>query len=249
MHGDGAAPQVVERRRRPERRQHRARRRARCTPIGAICTAPSAVTVVMMLSRIIGIGPLLARRRALRASGRRARCAVDRSGASTATPQSQRSSCDVALAELPGDLGAGQLDAEVERVRAVILDAELGEQRRTRRAPRDGRRGCRRGCRRRRPRCGSCGRAPAPPSRRSRPGVLGNGRRSRSAIRRASLPMGRLPSSRAACMMRRAASAPRSRAGSAGSPAPTSTSLMRELGDDAEQRRRDARSCRRRSAR
>src|SRR5690242_9109421 len=33
---------------------------------------------------------------------------------------------DIALAELPGDLGARQLDAEIEGMRAVLLDAELG---------------------------------------------------------------------------------------------------------------------------
>src|SRR6185437_8737666 len=98
------------------------------TPIGAICATPSGPSVVMMLSTIIGscirlwAASLLARLEggAGRAMPGRRRGRVD--GAAPA----QILVLHVALAEPPGDLGARQLDAEIEGMRAVLLDAEHG---------------------------------------------------------------------------------------------------------------------------
>ncbi len=65
---------------------------------------------------------------------------------------------------------------------------------------------CRRACHPRRPRCGSCRRAPAPPARRSPPACTRKGLRSRRHSSASSMPAGRLCSARAAYSMRRAAS-------------------------------------------
>src|SRR4029077_801151 len=96
-------------------------------PNGAMCTAPEALTVVTMHSRIIGIGsvrrgcaqrvPGLAQARAVLFR------AVDRDA------PVERLILGKALAEPPGDLGPHQLGAEVERMRTVLLHAELAEQR------------------------------------------------------------------------------------------------------------------------
>src|SRR5216684_8804731 len=100
------------------------------TPIGAICAATSAPSVVMMLSMIMAsrsrlrTAPLLAR---LEGGAGRAMRGRWLRGIDRVAP-AQILVLDVTLAELPGDLGPPQLDAEIEGVRAVILDAELGKQ-------------------------------------------------------------------------------------------------------------------------
>src|SRR5262249_14014191 len=96
-------------------------------PNGAMCTAPDALTVVTMHSRIIGIGSIH-RRRAQRMPGLAQARAVLLRPVDRDAPV-ERLVLGKALAEAPGDLGPHQLGAEVERMRAVLLHAELLEQR------------------------------------------------------------------------------------------------------------------------
>src|SRR5689334_10703171 len=96
-------------------------------PNGAMWTAPAALIVVTIDSRIIGIGSLR-RRRAQRVPGLAQTREILLRPVDRAAPVERLVLC-VALAEPPGDLGAHQLGAEIERVRAVLLDAELAEQR------------------------------------------------------------------------------------------------------------------------
>src|SRR5215470_6836783 len=97
-------------------------------PNGAMWTAPASLTVVTMVSRIIGIGSLR-RGRAQRMPGLpQPREILRRRRIDRAAPI-ERLVLGVALAEAPGDLGPHQLRPEIERVRAVRLDAEPGEQR------------------------------------------------------------------------------------------------------------------------
>src|SRR6185312_8140205 len=97
------------------------------TPIGAICAAPPGPTVVMMLSMIMASRVRL-RAAALpaRAEGRAGRAVRGRRLRIDGAAPAQSLVLDVALAELPGDFGARQLDAEIKGMRTIFLDAELG---------------------------------------------------------------------------------------------------------------------------
>ena len=104
------------------------------SPSGAICTLPSALRVVTMVSRIIGIAyPPLApslRGLALLLGDQRVTCSLELGlvvgrGIGGNAPV-ERLVLGIALGEPPGDLGAGQLDPEIEGVRSVLVDVELG---------------------------------------------------------------------------------------------------------------------------
>src|ERR1700761_7546150 len=90
-------------------------------PNGVMWTAPAALTVVTMVSRIIGIG-----------SGRRGGTqrvpGPAQAGAVLLRPVARAAPVErlvlgEALTQPPGDLRAHQLRPEIERMRAVLLDA------------------------------------------------------------------------------------------------------------------------------
>src|SRR3954464_945585 len=96
-------------------------------PSGAMCTRPAALTVVTMVSRIIGIGLALGFC-AQRVPGRLQSGAILRRGVGRAA-EIERFVLRIAFAEPPRDLGLGQLGAKIERVRAVACHIESVEQR------------------------------------------------------------------------------------------------------------------------
>src|SRR5690348_7107053 len=95
-------------------------------PNGAMCTSPAALIVVTIVSRIIGIGSVR-RRGAQRMPGLAQARAVLFRAVDRAAPV-ERLVLREPLAEPPRDLGPHQLGAEIERMRAVLLDAKPGEQ-------------------------------------------------------------------------------------------------------------------------
>src|SRR5205085_4829404 len=95
-------------------------------PNGVMCKAPLWLIVVTIVSRIIGIGSVR-RGGAQRVPGLAQARAVLLAPVDRAAPV-ERLVLGKALAEPPGDLGPHQLGPEIERMRAVLLDAELGEQ-------------------------------------------------------------------------------------------------------------------------
>ena len=146
----------------------------------------------------------------------------------------------VALAEPPGDLGPRQLRPEIEGMRAVLVHAELVERARTRPAPCDGRRGCRHGCRPRRSRCGNSCRAPrARPPRSPRAFAGTAGAHAARAGRRHSPSAAHARRARR-YMMRRARSCSSTVRRVCGLTCTTSTFLIVQLRDDADQHGGDA---------
>src|SRR5580704_2350912 len=97
------------------------------TPNGAMWTVPVAFIVVTIVSRIIGIGSLRWRR-AQRVPGLAQTGEVFFLRLVDRAAPIERLVLHVALAEAPRDLGPHQLRPQIERMRAVLLDAELGEQ-------------------------------------------------------------------------------------------------------------------------
>src|SRR5215472_6909593 len=100
--------------------------RSAMMPNGAMCTTPDALTVVTIVSRIIGMASL---RRAAQRVAERAQARAVLLGAINCTAPIERLVLHVALAQPPGDLGACELGAEIERMCAVGGDAELGKER------------------------------------------------------------------------------------------------------------------------
>src|SRR4029079_5109995 len=99
-------------------------------PIGATCGSPAADEVVTMVSWIMrGGGPSCVRRR-LRERGPRCvpRGEILRLARHRASPF-ERPVLHVALAELPRDLRARELDTEIERVSRVAGEREVRVQR------------------------------------------------------------------------------------------------------------------------
>src|SRR5262245_60863682 len=92
-------------------------------PNGVMWTAPLWLIVVTIVSRIIGIGSLR-RRRAQRVPGlAQAGQILVLRPIDRAAP-GERLVLRIALAEPPGDLGAHQLRPEIERMRAILFDAQ-----------------------------------------------------------------------------------------------------------------------------
>src|SRR5262245_28731176 len=102
-------------------------------PSGAICTLPSSFRVVTIVSRIMGMASRLKH-----ASGGFALPLGDQRVADFFQPRLvvgggvgcyapiERLVLGVALGKAPGNLGAGKLGAEIEGMRAVLVDPELG---------------------------------------------------------------------------------------------------------------------------
>ena len=101
-----------------------------------MCTSPSALMVVTMVSRIIGMAwsapssntGSFAVALPLGDQGvpRLSELGLVVGGGVGGNAPIERLVLSVALGEPPGDLGARELDAEIEGVRAVRLDVELG---------------------------------------------------------------------------------------------------------------------------
>src|SRR5437868_2421275 len=97
-------------------------------PSGATCTAPAALAVVTIVSRIIGIGGVLRARRSQRMSDLPQTREILARRIDGGAPV-ERLVLGVALPQAPGDLGLHQFGPEIERMRAVRLDGEPREQR------------------------------------------------------------------------------------------------------------------------
>src|SRR5437016_864340 len=95
------------------------------SPIGAMCKVPAALTVVTMVSRIIGMSASGLREQ--RMPGRLEPRAILRWRVGRAAPV-EGLVLRVALAEPPGDFCLHQLGPEIERMRPIALDPESIEQ-------------------------------------------------------------------------------------------------------------------------
>src|SRR4051812_43142497 len=97
-------------------------------PIGVICRRPSAPTVVRIVSRIIGTASVRGGRGAQRMSRFTQGWAVFGEAIDPTAPV-ERLVLRVALAQPPRDLRLHQLGTEIERVRRILPNTELGKER------------------------------------------------------------------------------------------------------------------------
>src|SRR3954468_6329096 len=97
------------------------------SPNGTRCQPPSTALVVTMLSRMSGTPSALhARTHGVPRLLERGRILERPVGGAAPV---ERLVLGVTLAEAPGDLGLGELGAEIEGVRGIALDRELREKR------------------------------------------------------------------------------------------------------------------------